>query len=176
VASAVKQAREQRPDLLLVGVGAAGPEEAAVIQRLREDAALRGIALIALSPTAAPSELADSGADALLREPLDVAALAAAIGELRRSRSQGTPMAPADGGVDDAARAMVVPDAQELELLHELARIGNMRSIGERAEHLAALDPDYQPFARRLRDLAQRFQSRAILEWISGLRRSGSTG
>ena len=85
-------------------------------------------------------------------------------------------MAPADGGVDDAARAMVVPDAQELELLHELARIGNMRSIGERAEHLAALDPDYQPFARRLRDLAQRFQSRAILEWISGLRRSGSTG
>ena len=47
-----------------------------------------------------------------------------------------------------------------------------MRSIGERADHLAAINPDYQPFAHRLRDLAQRFQSRAILEWITELRRA----
>jgi signal transduction histidine kinase len=65
---------------------------------------------------------------------------------------------------------MRVPPPEELELLHALARIGNMRSIGDQAEHLARLDPGYQPFAQRLRELAQRFQSRVILDWISELR------
>jgi hypothetical protein len=51
-----------------------------------------------------------------------------------------------------------------------------MRSIAERADHLAGLNPEYQPFAHRLRDLAQRFQSRAILEWVTELRRADAEG
>jgi signal transduction histidine kinase/ActR/RegA family two-component response regulator len=172
-ASAVAQARQQEPDLILVDIGMPQAQGRAAIRRLREDAQLRDIPLIALTPTAAPRELADSGADALLREPLDVAALAAVIGQLRQKRSQGADAAPAGGAAGDAPPGLVVPGSQELELLYELARIGNMRSIGERADHLAGLDPRYQPFARRLRELAQRFQSRAILEWISELRRAG---
>jgi len=74
----------------------------------------------------------------------------------------------------DAAReqpmSQSVPPAEELALLHELARIGNMRSIVERADHLSSLDPAHQAFAQRLRELAQGFQSRAILDWISELR------
>jgi signal transduction histidine kinase len=169
-ASAAAQAREHAPDLILAPTGPPDGPELAAIRHLREDPLLRGIALIALSPTAASHELAPSGADALLREPLDVAALAAAIAELRQRRSGGG-SAPSDDR--DASGVLVVPGTQELDLLHELARIGNMRSIGERADYLAGVDPDYQPFARRLRDLAQRFQSRAILEWISELRRAG---
>jgi signal transduction histidine kinase len=169
-ASAAAQAREHVPDLILVLTGPPDGPGLAAIRRLREDPLLRGIALIALSPTVASHELAASGADALLREPLDVAALAAAIGELRQRRSRGDGSAPSD---PSASGALVVPGPQELELLHELARIGNMRSISERADHLAGVDPDYKPFARHLRDLAQRFQSRAILEWISELRRAG---
>jgi signal transduction histidine kinase len=69
-----------------------------------------------------------------------------------------------------------VPPAEELELLHALARIGNMRSIVERADHLARLDPAHQAFAQRLRELAQGFQSRAILDWISELRRGHEEG
>jgi hypothetical protein len=69
-----------------------------------------------------------------------------------------------------------VPPAEELELLHALARIGNMRSIVERADHLARLDPAHQAFAQRLRELAQGFQSRAILDWISELRHGREGG
>jgi len=175
-ASAVVQARQHEPDLILVDIGTPQAQGRAAIRRLREDVQLRDIPLIALTPTAAPHELADSGADALLREPLDVAALAAVIGQLRQRRSQGAGAAPAGGAAGDAAPGLVVPGSQELELLYELARIGNMRSIGERADHLAGLDPRYQPFAHRLRELAQRFQSRAILEWISELRRADIDG
>ncbi|MBW8758106.1 MAG: HAMP domain-containing protein [Burkholderiales bacterium] len=173
-ASAVAKARRQVPDLILVDARMPPAQAFAAIRRLREDALLRGIALIALSPTAAAHELADSGADAVLPLPLDVAVFAATIGELRQRRSAGAgPSAPAEPA-PDASPAWVVPGTEELELLHELARIGNMRSIGERADHLAGVNPDYQPFARRLRDLAQRFQSRAILEWISELRSAGA--
>ncbi|MFL6696824.1 MAG: ATP-binding protein, partial [Vitreoscilla sp.] len=86
----------------------------------------------------------------------------------QRSRRGGRAQAPAAAALP--ASALVVPAADELELLHALARMGNMRSLGERAEYLARLDPVYQPFADRLRELAQRFQSRAILDWISDLR------
>ena len=173
-ASAVAKAREQVPDLILVDARMPHAQALAAVRRLREDALLRGVALIALSPAAAAHELAGSGADAVLQVPLDLAAFAATIGELRQRRSAGAGPTPADEAASEASLPWVVPGAEELELLHELARIGNMRSIGERADHLAALDPDYQPFARRLRDLAQRFQSRAILEWISELRSAGA--
>jgi signal transduction histidine kinase len=89
--------------------------------------------------------------------------------------AQGLGAAPAQAVVDDAqaVRALMIPPAEELEVLHALARIGNMRSIGERADYLARLDPSYEAFAERLRELAQRFQSRVILDWISELRRGG---
>jgi CheY-like chemotaxis protein len=170
--SAVAKAREHVPDLVLVDSRLPLPQADAAIRRLREDALLRGIALIALSTTPSAHELAASGADAVLQVPLDLAVFAATIGELRQRRSADA--APAEAAASDASTPWVVPGTAELELLHELARIGNMRSIGERADHLARADPAYQPFARRLRDLAQRFQSRAILEWITELRGAGA--
>jgi CheY-like chemotaxis protein len=174
-ASAVARAREHVPDLILVDIGMADAQGVGAIRRLREDALLRGIALIALSPTAAPHELAGSGADALLQVPLDLAALAATIGELRQRGPRGNGLkGPAVAASGVPPPQWVVPGAQELELLYELARIGNMRSIGERADHLAGVNPEFQSFAQRLRDLAQRFQSRAILEWMTELRRAGS--
>jgi len=169
VASALEQARTQLPDLVLVDIGTPQAQGIAAVRRLREDAMLRGIALIALAPAGAAHELADSGADALLQAPLELAAFAAAIDELRQRRSRG---GASTAAAREAPPRWVLPGAEELERLHELARIGNMRSIGERADHLAAINPDYQPFAHRLRDLAQRFQSRAILEWITELRRA----
>jgi len=167
-ASAVAESRAHLPDLILVD--ARMPQAIAAVQRLREDALLRGIALIALAPASAVHELAGSGADAVLQVPLDLAVFAATVGDLRGRWSPGARHAVPAEAASRASPPWVVPGPEELELLHELARIGNMRSIGERADHLAGLDPDYEPFARRLRDLAQRFQSRAILEWISELR------
>jgi hypothetical protein len=61
---------------------------------------------------------------------------------------------------------LVAPPAEEMKVLVHLAQMGNMRSIRERAEHLASLDETYRPFARRLRQLAERFQSRAILDFV----------
>ena len=64
---------------------------------------------------------------------------------------------------DEAPGTLVAPPAQELEILHRMAMAGNMRSIREQAQHLAALDQRYRPFAERLQELAGAYQSKAIL-------------
>jgi hypothetical protein len=62
---------------------------------------------------------------------------------------------------------LVAPPVEELEVLFQLAKAGNMRRIRECAEHLASLDEAYREFSNHLLWLASRFESRAILELVA---------
>ena len=61
---------------------------------------------------------------------------------------------------------MVIPPQQEMEVLHHLARLGNMQSISERANYLVELEERYRPFASQLRSLAKNYQSKAVLSLV----------
>lgn len=175
--SALEQAGTQRPDLILAAIATTGREDGLeAIRRLRRDTRLRDVPVIALSPSSECVDGVNWGADAVLSEPFDLASLAVTIGELQQRQRQDVAASRAGSGVAGPAHMLVVPAAEELTHLYELARIGNMRSIGERADYLVRLDQAYQPFACRLRELAQRFQSRAITDWISELRSDGADG
>ncbi|MGB9130795.1 MAG: PAS domain S-box protein [Thiobacillus sp.] len=65
-----------------------------------------------------------------------------------------------------AAEPVFAPPVPELEVLHELARRGNMRSIAQRAAYLAELDPRYGCFARQLGQMAKDYQSKAIVDFV----------
>jgi PAS domain-containing protein len=54
----------------------------------------------------------------------------------------------------------------ELERLHQLARLGNMRDIAQWAGQVAELDERYRPFADQLRLMANGYQSKAILTFV----------
>jgi len=114
------------------------------------------------------------GADAFLVKPIDFGELLRHIGRLLglawRHAAPPLPARVEPEAEAETAAAMVAPPPDEMEQLFRLARIGNMRSIRQRAEELAALDPRYAPFAERLELLASRFQSRAILELIARYR------
>ena len=175
--SALEQAGTQRPDLILAAIATTGREDGLeAIRRLRRDTRVRDVPVIALSPSSECVDGVNWGADAALSEPFDLASLAVTIGELQQRQRQDVAASRAGSGVAGPAHMLVVPVAEELTHLYELARIGNMRSIGERADYLVRLDQAYQPFACRLRELAQRFQSRAITDWISELRSDGADG
>ena len=60
----------------------------------------------------------------------------------------------------------VAPPSGEMIVLRELARIGNMRTIRERADYLKRLDPRYRPFAEQLASLAEQCQSKAIANLV----------
>jgi len=61
---------------------------------------------------------------------------------------------------------LIAPPAEEMSVLRELARTGDMRSILGRADYVRTLDPRYAAFAARLRALAERYQSSAITTMI----------
>ena len=61
---------------------------------------------------------------------------------------------------------MVIPSDEELNLLLELAKQGNIARILERAALLEELNAQYFPFARILRQLGESFQERKIREFI----------
>ena len=64
------------------------------------------------------------------------------------------------------AGPIVVPPADEMEVLHRLARLGAMSKIMAQAERLASLDESYRPFANRLSALARNYQSKAVLRLV----------
>ena len=59
-----------------------------------------------------------------------------------------------------------VPNAEEMEVLHELALIGNMRKIRQQASYLREIDEQYTAFADRLQLLALGFHEKEILSLV----------
>ncbi len=171
----LSQARALRPDLILMDIVMPVMDGLEATRELRKHPALRDVPVIALSASATAadeSEALGSGADVFLSKPIDLDMLLAEIGRLLHLEWLGETREQTPGEEAASKTAVVPPPAQELEVLYQLAKVGNMRSITVRADHLAALDETYKPFAQRLRQMAAGFQSRAILAWISDLRRS----
>jgi hypothetical protein len=63
---------------------------------------------------------------------------------------------------------LVPPPKEELTILLDLARQGDMRAIQERAAHIETLGEQYVPFADKLHRLAKGFEERDILAMIRG--------
>lgn len=59
-----------------------------------------------------------------------------------------------------------MPPSEEMKILHELAMLGNMRAIKERAIYLKKLELKYFAFANKLEELAQNFEEKEILTLI----------
>ncbi len=71
-----------------------------------------------------------------------------------------------DTGIASSAKTFVVPPNSEIKILYELAMLGSMKKIHERAIYLEELDEQYAPLAAKLKDLASNFQEKAIVSLI----------
>jgi len=71
-----------------------------------------------------------------------------------------------DTAVNTSIEPLIVPPKGDIQTLHELARLGDMREILRYTDHIAAIDQRYHPFADRLRRLVKGFQSKAILALV----------
>jgi len=164
----LQMARRLRPDLILMDNVMPVMDGLETTRRLRQLPELREVPVIAVSASASLEDQRDShavGANAFLPKPIDLQHLLAEIGRLLRIGWIGPDDEPLPGpGTPD--EDLVPPPDDEMRVLQQLARIGNMRSIRERADHLVTLDEAYRPFASALRDMADRYQSKAILDFV----------
>ena len=131
------------------------------------------VPIIAISASASATDeqrCLAGGVNAFLPKPVDMDRLLQEIGRLLGLAWIADAPPAADDGAAEAPQALVPPPAGEMELLLRLAQIGNMRSIRDHAEYLATLGAPYAPFANRLRELAEGYQSQAILDLVTQFR------
>jgi CheY-like chemotaxis protein len=174
----LEQAEAMHPDLILMDVVMPKMDGLEAMRRLRQFPDFKAIPVIAISASASGGDEASSmaaGANAFLPKPIDLSRLLAQIGALLRLEwidvLQAAPHVPEW----TREERLAVPPAQEMEILHHLARLGNMQEILRRAEHLIGLDERYRPFAGQLSLLAKGYRSKAILSLVEQYQRMGQT-
>jgi signal transduction histidine kinase/CheY-like chemotaxis protein len=158
-----------RPHLLVVELTMPIMDGFEATRRLRQMPEYAELPIIATAATATPDAQERSraaGANVFVDKPLQEGLLVNHIGALLHLewiREQAA-AAPRKAANDDGA--VVPPPAEEMLVLRELARAGDMRSILGRAEYVRILHPRYAAFAARLRALAECHDSSAIANMI----------
>jgi signal transduction histidine kinase/ligand-binding sensor domain-containing protein/DNA-binding NarL/FixJ family response regulator len=161
------------PDLIVMDVMMPVLDGLEATRRIRRQPPLAGLPIIVVTASATREEEAKclaAGANAFLAKPIEHETLLRTIGTLLALEwihEQPAPQAPA---LREAARDFIVPPQDEIEQLYQLARLGNMHDIRARADYLAGLDPDYAAFAMQLRQLAENYQSKAIVALVERYR------
>ena len=174
---ALEKAKAQRPELILMDVVMPGMDGLEATRRLREMPEFGDLPIVAVSAGASGSHAKNSlaaGANAFLSKPIDFSELLSQIAALLNIEwSDEMPETqPADAGrtavraTDPSMGTLVVPPREQMEALHHLARMGDMRAIVQHAMHLSELDERYRPFADHLCRLARDYRSKAILRFV----------
>jgi CheY-like chemotaxis protein len=160
------------PDLMLLDMSMPVLGGLDAVRTLRNMPAFRQLPVVMTSATDradAQSACAAAGAQAYVAKPIDMTLLLQTIGRLlglNWIRAGGNAALSADlqAGPADGHGVTLAP--QELQALRHAARTGSMRAVRDQADHLQALDPGYEAFAHRLRELADGYQSQAILALV----------
>ena len=158
---ALDVATRSRPHVVIMDAMMPGIDGFDATRRFRQIPGLADVPVIMTSASASPEvwiRSKEAGADAFIAKPIDDAALL----EQLRSLTGLTWIYGKLTQVAQADQELVYPPDEEMQVLRHLARVGNMRLLRERAEHLRAADARYEAFAARIAHLATGFQSRAI--------------
>ena len=163
------KAQTLQPDLILMDIVMPEMDGLEATRRLRQWPARKEVPVIAISASASGGDEASSlaaGASAFLPKPISLARLLAQIGSLLKLTWIEAPVTAQPSPEREAEAELVAPPPEEMEILHYLARRGNMQDILQRASHLARLDERYRPFADRLSLLAKEYRSKTILSLV----------
>jgi CheY-like chemotaxis protein len=163
---ALALAQALHPDLVALDMRMPLIDGLEVTRRLRQIRGLRETPIIAISASASKGDQAKSlevGANAFVPKPIHVDDLLPEIGRLLQltwlyEPACGSLVEP--GAVESAP--LDPPPPEELEMLYELALLGKMRQIRERAAALEQLDAKYRPFAVHLQRLARKFDIKQV--------------
>lgn len=177
---ALLRAEEHRPDLVLMDL--VMPEmnglEAATL--MRENRKLTDTRIIGTSATAtdnAYKETFVASCDDFVTKPIRIDLLLEKIGGQLgiEWRTAPTEIEGVKGGrsIANGEELLVVPAAEEIERLYELAMMGDMLKIEKWATELDAKDHVYRFFAEKLRELAGGFKTKAILALVEQYRGDG---
>ena len=175
----LQQARQDCPHLILLDLVMPVLDGFETSRRLRKEPNFNNTAIVATSASAFPEDRLlsyQAGCNSFLPKPVCFEQLLKMLEvhlELEWIYEQSNPptivteeQVEGDLAENYSSSSVVTPPDEELDLLLELAKQGNIARILERAALLKQLDSQYLPFAEILRQLGESFQERKIREFI----------
>ncbi len=166
---AVTFAQAAPPDLILMDIRMPVMDGLEAMRRMQQMSELRMVPVIAVSAGVAREEKDDcmaAGATAFLTKPIENTHMLQEIGRLLELTWICDSPQPALPSANDGVEQFAIPKSAEMECLRGLAKAGNMRAIREKVDQLAALNPQYRPFADKITQLALGYQSKALLRLV----------
>lgn len=157
------------PDVVCVDMFVSDISSRELAKAIRQSPGGAQIALFAMSASVLERDRrdsADAGYDAFLPQPIVIDDLLTC---LRTGLTLEWIHADANDEIADAVdtEERIVPPSQgELAILHDLAMMGDLQSIEQRAVALATNHTEYSAFARRLQAMAKAFEDERVLALI----------
>ena len=170
----VELAQQIQPDCILTDLVMPVKSGFEAVKEIRQIPTLKDITIIAISASVLETDRHHSrvvGCQAFLPKPVKEQQLLAMLQEylqlewIYEEIELAIPELTVNSDVASTS-AIIPPDQEELEILYELAMLGSMKKIRERADYLEELDPQYTPLAQQLRHLATEFKEKAIVDLI----------
>ncbi len=173
----IELAQEIKPDCILTDLVMPVKTGFEAVKEIRQIPEIQNVIIIAISASVLDLEREKSrlmGCDSFLPKPVDEPKLLELLQEHlqldwiyeEREESDSNHLVITESS---AAQTLVAPPSEEMEILYELAMLGSMKKIRERAIYLEELDEQYAPLAAKLKNLAQGFQEQAIVNLIEEL-------
>ena len=170
---AVRKARELPPDLVVLDLVMPEMDGLETVREMRRLPELDGTRIIGTSATVTDSARKDAFAaacDDFATKPIHFELLLEKIAKhleiVWETALPGVAVAAAEMESQERAEPVEAPAPEELAQLHELALMGDMQGIRTWSAKLEEHYPEYSHFAGQLRDLAEGFKAKAILELV----------
>ena len=168
----VEKARQMKPDLIVMDLMMPVKTGFEAAQEIRQIPTLKDVFIIASSASVFDTDRQQSmlaGCNVFLPKPIDANELFDLLRthlglEWIYDQELATVATARQAGGGEAE--LVPPPLEELGVLAELAAIGDVRGLRERAAHLEQLDEQYRPFAAKLRELAKTYEVKQILRLV----------
>ncbi|NEP53940.1 MAG: response regulator, partial [Moorea sp. SIO3C2] len=165
----IELAQQLQPDLILTDLVMPVKTGFEAIAELRNLPQMQDIPIIAVSANVLDTDQEKSklvGCQGFLSKPVDEQQLLKLLGEYLQLEWIYEENSPQTISPTSAEQPLVIPPPAEMEVLYELAMLGSMKKIRQRANYLEELDTKYIPFAKKLKDLAEGFQEQKILALV----------
>lgn len=171
----VEKAKQMKPDLILTDLVMPSMTGFEAVEVIRETPEIKDTPIIAVSASVIHMDRKKSqiaGCQSFLSKPVEEKELLSVVAEylqltwLYEEISPTTETQPTAPDAPVAGDALVIPPPAEMEVLYELAMLGNMKKIRQRCAYLEELDAKYIPFSEKLKEMARGFQEKAIVAFI----------
>ena len=172
----IERARELSPDIIFMDLVMPVMTGIEAVQELRKLPEFSETLIVSVTASVLESDLQQSklaGCNAFLPKPVKVKQLRAVLETHLRVGWVYEEVSGTEKEKDSAAKAagnepLIPPPGEELEVLCELAMLGDLHGLQERADHLEQMDEQFGPFARKLKQLAGTYRDRQVLALIEG--------